>query len=154
MTPEEQLRARPTFEQAGQNYITTLQEMQRTISTLVPGLTWAGPPPGLKSGGSFCEAPYTDVPGARSGDYLAGAGDKPFPDESWPQISTALTDIARRHGFTKVTMKVDQPGRHEVEIADQYGASVTFGSIGSTSVAVFGACFLDAAHHAQPSSSG
>ena len=152
VTPEDQLRSRPTFQQASQDYIALLTEVTKAVTAISPTVTWPAAPP-RQDGGSLCAKPFTDIAGAHSATFSFEEANgrralvKAIPDADWPRVKTTFVDIAKRHGFTTVTMDVDQPGRHEMTIADQYGATVEFGTIEGTSIGVFGACFLDAAKH-------
>ena len=151
MDVEEQLRARPTFEQASQDYVALLTEITAAITAVSPTVKWPGTPP--QPGPSACAAPFTKVTGASQAefDFLSANGGSTgvaaIPDADWPRVRTTFTDIAKKHGFTTVKLDIDKPGRHELTLGDQYGASVQLGTIEGTSLGLSGACFLDAAHH-------
>jgi hypothetical protein len=156
MTLEEQLRSRPTFEQAGRDYLAMLDEMRQALSALVPTLKWT-PSRSTQDGTSACSAPFTDVPGSDRANYVAGTGEGNIPDQDWPRAAQALKDIARRHGFTTAvgvvdsTAQPDRPAHRVLDIYDEHrDGSVEFGSLYNTTLTVYGACFLHEAAHPGP----
>lgn len=141
MSPEEELRARPSFEQAGREYVTMLDEMRADLSRVAPGLVWKTPGSAQK-GSSLCGKPFSDIDGVQSAAYDSGDATGPIPDAAWPAAVDALKAVGQRYGFVTVTPIVDVPGRHEVAVHDGRGASVELGTQKNTTLVVLGACFL------------
>lgn len=51
-----------------------------------------------------------------------------IPDDKWPDAVRIVTEIAGGYGFGNPIVTVDQPGRHEVSLSDQYGGELIFGT--------------------------
>lgn len=141
MTPEEQLRVRPSFETAAADYITMLDEMRTELSRLVPTLEWdtAG---SAQEGSALCREPFTDIEPALVGGFTSGSATGSIPDQTWPAALKTLTEIAARYGFTDVVVIVDKPGHHVVSFYDEYVAEVQLGTKLDTTLDVYGACFI------------
>ncbi len=151
MTPEEQLRARPSFEQLEREYLAMLDEMRAALSGVVPALRWRTPRSSVR-GGSLCREPFTTVDGAAIGDYDSGSALGNVPDADWPRAVQVVAGIAARHGLTQLTPLTDRPGDHVVNISGPWGQSLEFGTAVDTTLAVFGPCLLHAS--ARPGASG
>ena len=131
MTPEEQLRARPTFEQATAGYVTMLTEMRAALMPLSPDLRWKNPAP-IIDGQGLCSAPFTKVPGAASIDYSNDALGR-IPEDRWPDALQEITTIAARYRFgapqTLSVPAASTPGalpRHVVYFHDPWGGNLSF----------------------------
>lgn len=155
MTPEEQLTARPTFEQVTKDYTAMLDEMRRALKVVTPSLAWRTPA-AARDGGSFCSPPYTDIAGAESAVFESGDADSGIPDADWPAAVRALDEIARRYGFRDPAALVPPassdggPAKKRTNWTGPYDESLEFGSYLGTILAVYGTCYLDAAHHPGP----
>jgi len=152
-TPEDQLRARPGFEQVGSEYLAMLAEMRTALSAIVPVLQWRTAAP-AERGRAVCRPPFTDVQGTDAAGYTSGNATGSIPDADWPAAVRTVTEIAGRHGFTTVNALTDRPGNHAVAVLGTWGQSVELGTAEATTLAVFGPCLLHAAAHPSTSSSG
>jgi hypothetical protein len=141
VNPEEQLRARPSFEQATADYLAMLDQMRTAISGIVPTLHWKTAR-SFQDGSAFCGEPFTDVPGTSTAAYDAGVGEGGIPDADWPRVEQAVIEIAKKHGFTTVTPLVSKTGDHVLDIHGPWGARLELGSEVNTVLGIFGACFL------------
>jgi hypothetical protein len=141
MTPQEQLRTRPTFETAQDGYLRMLTDMRTALSAQVATLAWSDDAPSREDT-ALCREPFTKVQGATSAIYTSGDATGAVPDADWPQALSAVAEIAKDHGFTRVVTVVDKPGKHVVSIYDDYAAEVMFGTEVNTGLGVFGACFI------------
>jgi len=63
LTPLEQLRARPTFEQATAGYVQMLTEMRAALTALVPTLRWDHPSAVIEGGALSPSALHQDSRG-------------------------------------------------------------------------------------------
>lgn len=142
MSPEEELRARPSFEQASREYLAMLDEMRQALSTIVPTLEWKTPGATQDKATAGCHKPFGDVKGSTTGYYDTGGGRGGVPDEYWPQALQTVTEIAKRHGFTEVITVVDKPGHHVVDLYDNREATLQFLTEVNTIIGINGACFL------------
>ena len=141
MTPEEQLRARPTFEQAEREYLAMLQEMRTALSAVVPALRWRRDTP-RQSDRAACRPPFTDVRGADAGTYDSGDAFGAIPDADWLRARQAVTDIAARHGFTTLNELTAKPGNHVIDVIGSWGQTVQLGTAENTTLVVLGPCLL------------
>ncbi len=141
MTPEEQLRARPSFAQAERDYLGMLSEMRTALSGTDPSLRWREDAPS-REGRAGCGAPFDVVADAESANYTSGHAAGAIPDDLWPAALGEVERIASSHGFTRTVTVVDEPGNHVVSIYDEYAAEVTFGTRVNTVLGVIGGCFL------------
>ena len=141
MTPEEQLRTRPSFAAAQDGYLSMLADMRRTLSDELPALVWRTEAP-QREDTALCKEPFTKVAGATSAIYSSGHATGAVPDADWPKALSAVEEIAKNNGFTRVVTVVDRPGKHVVSIYDDYAAEVMFSTEVNTVLGVFGACFL------------
>jgi len=105
-TPMQQLRARPSFEQASAGYVTMLLEMRAALTALVPDLHWVSSVPKV-SGGSLCDVPFSKIDGAGTVSYTDHA-EGAIPEAQWPQAWQQVITIAAKHGFT-ATQVLDVP---------------------------------------------
>ena len=141
MTPQEQLRDRPSFEVAEQQYLAMLGDMRTALSAQVSTLTWLTDAPS-RDGLAGCKKPFDTVTGAQSAIFTSGSARGAIPDAQWPAALSAVTEIASSHGFARVVTVVDEPGNHVVSIYDDAAAEVSFGTQANTVLDVYGACFL------------
>jgi hypothetical protein len=146
MDPLQQLRARPTFEQAEHDYLALLDQIRAAVSAAVPSLIWQSPK-AIRFGQAMCAAPYTDIPGTNNADYDGGYTKGNIPDDVWPTLSRTVIDLAAQHGFTHVIPLVDKPGRHTLVIWDDHDAHLELGTLAAATLTLFGGCFLTAAAH-------
>jgi hypothetical protein len=141
ITPQEQLRTRPSFETAQDGYLRMLTDMRTALSAQVATLAWIDDAPS-RDGLAGCKKPFDAVSGAQSAVFTSGSARGAIPDTDWPSALSAVTQIAACHGFTKVVTVVDKPGNHVMSIYDDYAAEVMFGTEVNTVLDVFGACFI------------
>lgn len=143
MSPEQQLRSRPSFEHAGREYIAMLDEMRRGLSEVVPSLTWRTAGAAEDLGKAGCREPFAGIDGSISGYYDTGAALGGISDADWPRAVAVVTEIGKRYGFVTIVNLGNKPGNHVISVSDGRGAKIEFGSIVDTTLAVFGACFLE-----------
>lgn len=143
MDAQEQLAARPSFEQAERGYLDLLTDLKRVIDEQVPGLEWQADAPSERSR-SGCSEPFDRVEGAKNANYSIGRGaEGAVTDAQWQPTVDALLVPLKAQGFTDLTVLQDEPGAHEVSVADpSTGARVVFGTKAGTILTLYGGCFL------------
>jgi hypothetical protein len=141
-SPEEELRSRPSYEQAGREYLVMLEAMRAEISAAVPSLRWKTEKSYEDETRAGCAEPYAGLNGT-TGFFDTGDATGAVPDADWPAVVEIVTRIGAEHGFTQIVTLVDQPGHHVVNLYDGYESRIRMGTKVGTTLAVFGACFLE-----------
>lgn len=142
MFPEQELKSRPTFEEASVTYIGILEEMRAEISRLAPTVRWRRSP-ATQTDESGCSRPFNGVPRATSGTFDTGGAVGGIPEDQWAAARDGLTAIAAQHGFTGVVVLRDVPGEHTVSFLDLLGAEIMVVTTSRhASLGLLGSCFL------------
>ena len=130
MTPEQQLQARPSFEQATVGYLQMLTEMRAALQAIAPNLRWVHPAPNIV-GSAGCEEPFSQIAGTETITYGSNATGR-IPEAQWPRALQQLMAIAATYHFTAAqTLTVPAsptPGAtapHIVYLHDPWGGNFT-----------------------------
>jgi hypothetical protein len=119
---EANLRTRPPFEEAQQQYRAAVQGWATQIASLTPGLTWRV----KEDSWGGCSGDYANTPGVHVYIYVVFNG--PISDGVWPQALEAVQRGAAELGADNVTTPVDRPGDHDVVFSGNDGVTVEFGT--------------------------
>ncbi|MGL4177388.1 MAG: LppA family lipoprotein [Dermatophilaceae bacterium] len=144
MDPRAQLMARPSFEQAEQQYLDLLGRLRALIDTRAPHLQWLEPQPSRSDVGGGCRKPF-NMDGVAYGIYDAGGTGATggIDDATWTPLLAEITTTLRQEGFTLVNVLQDKPGEHRVDfINPDTEASVRLGTEVNTTLSLSGGCFL------------
>ena len=123
---ENQLRAKPSFEAAHDEYASAMKQMADQIVALVPGMTWRV---------------QEDTWGGCSGELVWTRGvhvyyfvvfDRPTPDDVWPRAVDIVKAGAARLGATNVQTSVDKPGSKDLGLTGPDGVAFEFGTAAQT----------------------
>ena len=120
--PEAALRARPSFEDAQQQYRAAVQGWATQIAPMSPDLTWRV----KEDSWGGCTGDYANTPGAHA--YMYVVFDGPVSDAAWPSALDVVRRGAAQLGATEVTTTVDRPGDHDVIFSGSGGSTVEFGT--------------------------
>jgi Lipoprotein confined to pathogenic Mycobacterium len=147
MTPEQQLRTRPGFEQATTGYVQMLTQMRTALQAITPTLQWDHPTPVIDDG-ALCGDPFTGIKGAETIFYSSDATGR-VPEAHWPQALQALTTIAARHHFTSPqalsfspTPTSEAPQHHVIFLNDPWGGNISIMVEVNTVIQVYSPCLL------------
>lgn len=109
-------------------------------TAIAPELRWE---PADKRRQSSCSGPFgkTDGLAINLPNYVSAA---PIPDDDWPRIPQAARDILAPLGITKVVVRVDKPGDHDVLLTSDDGRHVDLGTKVAALVSARTGCRLPA----------
>ena len=145
MTPEERLRARPSFEQATAGYVQMLTEMRAALARIVPDLRWEHPAP-VVNGSAGCLPPFSDIPGVATVDYGHDSFGR-IPEDRWPEALQEITTIAAQYHFaapqTLSVPAASRPGAIPPRIVyfhDPWGGNFSFQTEVNTILSVQSPC--------------
>ncbi|MGL4745883.1 MAG: LppA family lipoprotein [Dermatophilaceae bacterium] len=127
--------------------------MRAVIDQQAPNLKWAEPEPSRAERGG-CGEPFHMVLDSGSGIYKGGGeyADGAIDDTTWPGLLTAIQDVAKEDGFTRLIILQDKTGNHAVAIGDpRTNATVNLMTAVNTTLSLRGACFLPEAARRSPS---
>ncbi len=119
---ENQLRAKPPFEAAQDEYRSAMKQMADQIAALVPGTTW-----------NFVQDTWTSCGGeyvwtdAKEAYFLIGFSG-PIPDEKWDQAVQIVKDGTRRFGATNLSVAKNNSGDHDVDLSGNEGVDFKLSS--------------------------
>lgn len=119
---EAQLRARPSYETARQQYRAAIEGWAAQIASMAPGLTWLV----KEDSWGGCRGDYADTAGVHTYVYVVFSG--PIPDGVWPSALDVVRHGAAQLGAIDVTTAVDRPRDHDVVFSGSDGVSVEFGT--------------------------
>lgn len=119
---EASLRARPSFEDARQQYRAAVEGWAAQIASMSTGLTWHV----KEDSWGGCSGDYANTAGVHAYIYVVFNG--PVPEEAWPQALDVVRRGAAQLGATNVTTPVDRPRDHDVVFSGNDGVSVEFGT--------------------------
>jgi hypothetical protein len=140
MATEQNLRDKPSFEEAQAEYRTALQAMAQRIAELTPGTSWAfsDQTPWLACSGDYIG---TDAKHA----YFSANFEQPIPDAVWSQALRIVTDGAAEFGASELSTFKDEPGDHDVAIAGPDGVEFKLGTKKKASLTAQSDCRLSEA---------
>ncbi len=119
---EDQLRTRPPFEAAADEYRGAVRGIADQIAALVPGTTWNFVQDTWTSCGG--EYVWTDAKEA----YFSVGFSGPIPDEKWDQAVQIVKDGTKRFGATNFSVVKDKSGDHDVDLAGTNGVDFKLSS--------------------------
>ncbi len=119
---EADLRTRPSFEAARQQYRAAVEGWAAQIASMSTGLTWHV----KEDSWGGCSGDYANTAGAHAYIYVVFNG--PVPEEAWPQALDVVRRGAAQLGAINVTTPVDRPRDHDVIFSGNDGVSVEFGT--------------------------
>ena len=134
--PDTQLRERPSFEAAQQQYTTVVTDTANQIAALVPGLTWQI----QENSWGGCLGEFADTKGIQA--YVFAAFSGPTPESLWPKAVQIVKEAAAPLGATNAQPMVDHPADHEVVFSNPDGVEVTFGTAKATVLSAKSECRL------------
>jgi predicted LppA-like lipoprotein len=119
---ENQLRAKPPFAAAQDEYRSAMRGMADQIAALVPGTSW-----------NFVQDIFTDCGGdyvwtdAKEAYFLIGFSG-PIPDEQWDRAVQIVKDGTRRFGATNIAVAKDNSGDHDIALSGSDGVDFKLSS--------------------------
>lgn len=137
---EQNLRDKPSLEEAQAEYRTAVEAMSQRIADLTPGTTWAfsDQTPWLACSGD-------DVGTDAKHAYFAANFEQPIPDAAWSRALQIVTDGAATFGATELSTFKDEPGNHDVAIAGPDGVEFKLGTKKKASLTAQSDCRLSEA---------
>lgn len=130
----------PSLEDTEQQLTTALQAIMDAARAVAPALQWTAQDKRTQSscGGAFgkTDGLEIDLP-----DYVSAV---PISDADWPRILQAARDIAAPLGITELTVRVDQPGHHDVLLTSPDGSRIDLGTQVAALVSARTGCRLPA----------
>lgn len=145
MSTQEQfdsLMRRPDLEQAQARYEDLQKQIRAALKKKFDLSQWEEDPETVIRS-SYCRE-FPDVDGLDVGNinmpiWAAKGG---IPQKDWPTAQAVLRDLGGQLGFGRVTLDADQGGNRMYEIVDGYGAKLTLGTMGNTTLSVGTGCHL------------
>ena len=119
---EAELRTRPSFEEAREQYRAAIEGWAAQIASMSPGLTWHV----KEDSWGGCSGDYADTAGVHTYAYVVFSG--PISDEIWPSALDVVRHGAAHLGATNVATPVDRPGDRHVVFTGTDGVTVEFGT--------------------------
>jgi hypothetical protein len=139
--PLSTLQQRPSMEEITGRYEEMQQKLRDRLSAdLGLGTPWVnegGP------GQAACQGEeFSNIEGAEehSLDTWLYAGN--IPDEKWAQAQQIAIDVTEEYGFKEPAVLVNRPGDHKVEMRDDFGAALKFGTAVNTIMSLRTGCHL------------
>lgn len=137
---EDRMRALPSIEATEAHVTEAIERMSAAASMVDPSLSWEwarerneGTCPGEGAGtrgiSVFTASRFSAVP---------------ISDTSWPAVLDAVRTIAESMGLHDITIRVDQPGRHDVHLHSPDGRTITVGTYKAASISAGTGCRLRA----------
>ena len=136
---EDQLRAKPPFETARDQYASAMQTMADQVAALVPGTTWQV----REDGWGGCAGDLASTHGVHVYHYIVF--DRPIPDDLWQRALDIAKNGAAGFGATDVQTLADKPGSKDVAITGPDGVKFEFGTAAQTVFSGTSDCRLRAA---------
>lgn len=133
---EAQLRAKPPFEDAQEQYAAALSKAADAIAALVPGLTWQFKEKSWRG----CTGKFVKTDGKQA--YVYVVMDRAIPDDTWPQALQIVKDTAAGFGASDLTVLLDKVGDHDVYLTGADGVELEFGTKANTILSALSDCRL------------
>lgn len=135
-----EMQARPNIDQITQRYDEMRAAIRDRLTSEIGLSPWIMRDEISRSG---CRA-YPDVDQAlkEARGLSRWAVETNIPDETWPTAVRIVTEIAAGYGFGNLITVVDQPGRHDISLHDQYGGELLFGTRVHSSLSARTGCHL------------
>jgi hypothetical protein len=133
---------RPTIEEIVGRYTELHAKVRDKLSSLVDSPFQEEEGSGTQGSPGGCG---TDFPGLNAQNVAQRAlplwiSSGNLPDVKWQTALDAVSAIAKPYGFDKLTVVQNRPGIHSIEIADQYGGRLNFGTAKNTVTQMFTSC--------------
>lgn len=142
---EAELRTRPSFEEARQQYRAAIEGWAAQIASMSPELTWHV----KEDSWGGCSGDYVDTAGVHTYAYVVFSA--PIADEIWPSALDVVRHGAAQLGAANVTTPVDRPGDHHVVFTGTDGVTVEFGTKAAGVLSATSGCRLRRADRPQSS---
>ncbi|MBB5153423.1 LppA family lipoprotein [Saccharopolyspora phatthalungensis] len=139
--PLSMLRQRPSMEEITARYEEMQQKLRDRLSAgLGLGARWAdqGDP-----GQAACQGQeLSHVDGAEEHSLDTWIYEGNIPDDQWARAQQIAIDVTKEYGFKELEVVVNRPGDHKVEIRDDFGAALQFGTAVNTVMSLRTGCHL------------
>lgn len=125
---EAQMRKLPSLEETEPQLMALIQQIADAAEMVAPGLTWR-PIVRHAQGKLGCRGPYFETDGVSMvTDSLVSS--VPISDAEWPEVLTIARDLAAPHGITVLTVRIDEPGNHQVILhSPDHGNEIDIGTV-------------------------
>ncbi|MGP4019239.1 LppA family lipoprotein [Saccharopolyspora sp. 5N708] len=133
------LQQRPSMEEVTAKYEEMQQKLRDRLSAEL-GLATAWVNDG-DAGEAGC-AEFPDVAGAEKHSLDRWLYQGNISDSQWPQAERIADEVSSEYGFTEREVVVDRPADHKVEIRDDFGAALQFGTAVNTILSLRTGCHL------------
>ena len=135
--------ARPNLDDEIARYEQMQQRIQAQLDAALGNQKWETLNPGSQS---TCGFDFADVHDAQTRVLPLLGVRHNIPDQQWPEAEHLVTTIIAGYGFnTAGLLRIDQPGRHEINAHDpDLGADFTFGTEKFTTLQTTTGCHLPA----------
>ncbi|UFS99479.1 LppA family lipoprotein [Nocardia huaxiensis] len=148
----DELKRRSSLEQAQNDLLAMVVEMENEVAALVPGMTWEFKREVSRVNCTDRRFDGTGGEAVHIGQYVSAT---PLPDDVWPEALRRVREIAAKHGADGMTQYSDLPGDHSVQIyAKGDGIDLYFGSQVNTVLSPQTGCHLPAAKLTPPTVPG
>ncbi|TLF78357.1 hypothetical protein FEK34_10890 [Nocardia cyriacigeorgica] len=124
---EDAMRKLPSVQDTEQQLSALMWQIADSTRSVAPGLDWQ-PKTDRAQGTLGCPSPYRETAGvSMTTDSIYSP--IPITDAEWPEVLRITRDLAAPHGITALTVRVDEPGHHDVTLhSPDHGNEISIGS--------------------------
>ncbi|TDD53642.1 LppA family lipoprotein [Saccharopolyspora elongata] len=139
--PLSMLRQRPSMEEITVRYEEMQQKLRDRLSAdlglATPWINKGDP------GQAACQGKeLSHVDGAEQHSLDTWAYEGNIPDAQWERAQQIGIDVTKEYGFKELEIVVNRPGDHKVEMRDEFGAQLQFGTKVNTILSLRTGCHL------------
>ncbi|MEU6266605.1 LppA family lipoprotein [Saccharopolyspora shandongensis] len=139
--PLSMLRQRPSMEEITARYEEMRQKLRDRLSADLGLAT-----PWINKGDfgqAACEGKeLSHVDGAEQHSLERWTFEGNIPDDQWERAQQIGIDVTKEYGFKELEIVVNRPGDHKVEMRDEFGAQLQFGTKVNTVLSLRTGCHL------------
>lgn len=139
--PHSMLQHRPSMEEITSRYEETQQKLRDRLSADL-GLATPWINKGDRGQAACQGKELSHVDGAEEHSLDTWVYEGNIPDSQWGRAQQIAIDVTKEYGFKELEIVVNRPGDHKVEMRDDFGAKLQFGTKVNTILSVRTGCHL------------